>query len=206
MTPNCCSFALLLNSRSVWTQEEEDERATSTLSPTSSTLCSTSSTRMHLLMENLWPQKLLIRHSTCTKDEVDRWTINQPLWPTIIWYGSCVFSIVSLCFTNCVTAEQGLHPGRRRTCRVSRNSHVRNGWRAHTRLKDRTISPFWQCTSCHLNAGGLHGYTSYGDSWSMHTPARSQQSAQTSMTLRLFFYFFVCLYFTTDAGLVLQYC
>lgn len=84
------------------------------------------------------------------------------------------------------TAVQGLRLGKRRTCRVSRSSHARNGWRAHTRLKDRTILPSWPCTSCHLNAGGLHEYTSYEDSWSTHMPARSRQSAPTSTTLTFF--------------------
>lgn len=88
-----------------------------------------------------------------------------------------------------VTAVQGLRPGRRRTCRISRSSHVRNGWRARTTLKDRTISPSWPCTSCRLNAGGLHDYTFYEDSWSTRTPARSRQSAPTSKTPNLSFCF-----------------
>lgn len=96
-------------------------------------------------------------------------------------------------FETSVSAVQELRRGRRRTCRVSRSSHVRNGWRARTRLKDRTISLSWRCTSCHLNAGGLLVYTSYEDSWSPHTPARSRQSAPTSTTLLLFL--FLC--FTT---------
>lgn len=48
MTPNCCSFALLLNSHSVWILEEEDGRATYISFPTSSTLCFMSSTRTYL--------------------------------------------------------------------------------------------------------------------------------------------------------------
>lgn len=79
---------------------------------------------------------------------------------------------------------------------------MRNGWRARTTLKDHTITPSWPCTSCRLSAGGLHGYTSYEDSWSTHTPAKSRQSAPTSMTLHLFYLFSLCLYFITDAGLM----
>ncbi len=123
----------------------------------------------------------------------------MPISPTLSSCGSCIPPPSS---HNSVPAVQGLRPERRRTCRVSRSSHVRNGWRARTRLKDRTISPSWPCTSSRLNAGGVRVYTSYEDSWSTHTPARSQQSAPTSMTLILFF-IFQSLCFTTDAAKLL---
>lgn len=167
MTPNCCSSALLPNNHSAWTLEEEDERATSTSSPTSSTLCSTSSTRTHLfwcniclttemtqLIFNLY-QVMMCRDDT---DHKSVYLTNIQL--VLLMY----FSLSSHFALQTFSAVQGLHLGRRRTCRVSRSSHVRNGWRARTRLKDRTILPSWPCTSCRLNAGGLHEYTSYEDS------------------------------------------
>lgn len=80
-----------------------------------------------------------------------------------------------------VTSVQGLRLGRRRTCRVSRSSHVTSGWRARTRSKDRTTTLSWPCTSCLPNAGGVHAFTSYEDFWSPHMPARFQPSLQTSM-------------------------
>lgn len=180
MTPNCCSSALLLNNRSASTQEGEDERATSTSSPTSSTLCFMSWTRMYISdIRCIWQEKLLIRHLNCTKWRAVEMT-HKPKVSLFDQHSAGVAHVLQT-----VTAVQELRPVRKRTCRVSRSSRVRNGWRAHTRLKDRTISPSWPCTSCRLNAGGLHGYTSYEDSWLTHMPARSQQSAPTSTTLKL---------------------
>lgn len=66
---------------------------------------------------------------------------------------------------------------------------MRNGWRAPMMLKAPTILPSWPCTSCRLNAGGLHGCTSCGGSWSPHTPARSQQFPPTSKKIPFFFFF-----------------
>ena len=100
--------------------------------------------------------------------------------------------LISLHCANCVPAVQGRRLGRRRICRVSRSSHVRSGWRARTTWRDHTISPSWPCTSCPPNAGGVHVSTSYEDSWSPHTPARSRQSAPTSTPPILLFYFLSC--------------
>lgn len=85
---------------------------------------------------------------------------------------------------NCDPA-QGLHPEKRRTCRVFRSSRVRNGWKPRTTLKDPTITPSWPCTSCHPSGGGVHACISSEGSWPLHTPAVSLQSSQTSMFLFL---------------------
>lgn len=202
MTPNCFSCALLLNNHSAWTQEEEAERATSTSFHTSSTLCSTSSTRVYLFVSKLYlinkkessdfksvhePAARFV--GTVKRCEDDKQTLNHPISPILRQYVSCLTHCHLILLKISSLLVQGLRPGRRRTCRVSKSSHVKSGWRARTRWKDRTITPSWPCTSCRLSAGGVHVYTSYEDSWSPHTLARSLQSALTSMRLYFFFIF-----------------
>lgn len=77
--------------------------------------------------------------------------------------------------------------GRRKTCRVSRSSRQRSGWRARTRWRGHTTTLCWPCTSCRRSAGGPRGYTSCGGCSSARTHARSQQAAPTSRTLTLTF-------------------
>lgn len=79
---------------------------------------------------------------------------------------------------------------KRRTCKVSRSSRVRNGWKARMRLKDRITSPSWPSILCHLKSGGVHVCTSCEDSWSLHILARSLQSPQTSKILYLVLFCF----------------
>lgn len=95
--------------------------------------------------------------------------------------------------TNSVPVVHELRHEKRRTCRVSRSSLVRNGWRAPMRLKDRIISPSWPFILCRLKSGGVHVCTSCGDSWSLHILARSLQSPQTSKILKYLVLF--CLFF-----------
>lgn len=79
MTPSYCSSALLPNNHSAWTLEEEGERVTSISSPTSSTLSSTSSTRMYRSdLSSVWPQKTTQ-------------TISQQISPIFNWFHSCIF-------------------------------------------------------------------------------------------------------------------
>lgn len=176
--PNCCSSALLPSSRSAWTQEAEAERATSTSSPTSSTLFSTSSTRMCISV-------VCRKYLTVSTDAelMHVWFMNK----TQVFQFDCTSDISHFHLrwfdsANVVAVVQGLRPERRRTSRVSRSNHVRNGLKPHMKLKGRTITPSWPCTSCHLSGGGALVCTSYGDFWSLHMLAKSRQCAQTSTT------------------------
>lgn len=153
-TPNCSSSALPQNSRSAWTLGEGAARATSTSSPTSFTPCSTSSTRT--------------------------WRRRVSLTPVAIISLARLTRVCTVLLLLLPLAGRGPRRGRRRTCRLSRSSRRRSGWRARTRWRGRTTTPCWPCTSCRQSAGGPRGYTSCGGCSSARTHARSLQAAPTS--------------------------